>query len=159
MDTPHISVVIPAYNEDACIGRTIAEVAAELEQLGVPWELIVADDGSVDGTAAAVRDRQRADPRIKLVSLTHRGKGAAVKQGMLAATGAWRFLADADLSMPIRELRLFLPPSEEVTADILIGSREVAGSARLEEPHYRHALGRFFNWVAKMLVVPGIEDT
>lgn len=159
MDRPYLSVVIPAYNEAACIAESLSAVATELDRLGQPWEIIVADDGSEDQTGAIVRDRQRLDARVRLITEPHLGKGAAVRRGMLAATGAWRFLADADLSMPIDQLRRFLPVSGEIPADIVIGSREATGSRRLEEPHYRHVLGRFFNWMTKAVVVGGIDDT
>jgi len=78
---------------------------------------------------------------------------------MIEAAGEWRFLADADLSMPIDELSRFLPGSGYPDADILIGSREVAGAAGIEEPWVRHVLGRVFNVAATMFVVGGVADT
>lgn len=157
--TPFLSVIVPAYNEEGCIDSTIRDVTAELERLAVSWELLIVDDGSADGTAAIVRQRAEQDPRVRLIVRPHRGKGAAVRTGMLTATGQWRFLADADLSMPIREIGRFLPSAVESVDDVVIGSRETAGSERLDEPAVRHWLGRLFNWAAKALVLGGIEDT
>lgn len=159
MSGPFLSVVIPAYNEERCIERTIDDVCRELDGLGQPWELLVVDDGSTDGTAAIAAARQSVDGRVRLLSCPHRGKGAAVRDGMLAASGAWRFLADADLSMPIGELRKFLSGQDGPRADILIGSREAIGAERVGEPWQRHLVGRLFNRMAKWLAVPGIEDT
>lgn len=156
---PFISIVIPAYNEEACIGQTITDVVTELERLGHPWEVLVVDDGSTDRTREIVSQRQAAEARVTLIAAPHRGKGGAVKRGMLQASGTWRFLADADLSMPIQELSRFLPGPGVPVADILIGSREAEGAARIEEPWHRHLLGRVFNIAAQTLVVGGLSDT
>jgi glycosyltransferase involved in cell wall biosynthesis len=156
---PFISIVIPAYNEEACIDQTLADVVAELNRLGQAWEVLVVDDGSTDRTREIVSAWQAADFRVRLIAAPHLGKGGAVRRGMLEAGGAWRFLADADLSMPIHELARFLPGPGVPVADMLIGSREAAGARRIEEPWHRHALGRVFNLAAKILVVGGISDT
>lgn len=159
-----LSVIVPAYNESARIAHTISAVVSEIDRLGVEAEVIVVDDGSTDRTASIVADASRVDPRVKLVQSPHAGKGAAVRRGMLEATGAWRFLADADLSMPISEVRRFLPdaasPASDAThADVLAGSREAAGATRIGEPWSRHAIGRVFNWLVKLIVLRGVDDT
>ena len=159
MPEPFISIVVPAYNEEACIGPTVAAVVAELTRLGRPWEVLVVDDGSTDRTREIVAASASGEPRVRLIAAPHLGKGGAVRRGMIEATGEWRFLADADLSMPIDELSRFLPESGVPAADILIGSREAAGAERIEEPWHRHALGRVFNIAAKVLVVGGVADT
>jgi glycosyltransferase involved in cell wall biosynthesis len=157
MHPPAISVVIPAYDEASRIAQTIATVREELDRRGQPWELVIVDDGSRDGTAGVVEAAAAGDPRIRLIRAAHAGKGAAVRRGMLAATGQWRYLADADLSTPIAQLDRFVGAAG--SADIVIGSREAAGAVRLREPWRRHAIGRLFNWVVKLLVLRGIEDT
>ena len=159
MRSPFLSVVIPAFNEEARIGRTISEVLAELERLALDAEVIVADDGSTDLTASLVNEAARADSRVTLLRGDHAGKGATVRRGMLAARGAWRFLADADLSMPISELGRFLDAAQRGDGDILVGSREAAGARRVGEPWVRHAVGRLFNWMVKVIVLRGIDDT
>jgi len=78
---------------------------------------------------------------------------------MLAARGAWRFLADADLSMPISELTRFLDAAQRGDGDIFVGSREARGARRIGEPWVRHAIGRVFNWMVKIVVLRGIDDT
>jgi dolichyl-phosphate beta-glucosyltransferase len=87
------------------------------------------------------------------------GKGAAVRKGILAATGDYAFICDADLAMPIEELPRFFPATLGKAYDIAIGSREVKGSQRFNEPAYRHWMGRAFNFVVRTLAVPGIQDT
>ena len=157
MRPPALSIVVPAFNEAARILNTINNIREEMGRLGGDAELVVVDDGSIDETAAVVADIARSDVRVKLVRAAHAGKGAAVRRGMLEARGAWRFLADADLSMPISELKRFLDAAQG--ADVIVGSREARGARRVSEPWSRHAIGRVFNWVAKLLVLRGIEDT
>jgi dolichyl-phosphate beta-glucosyltransferase len=88
----------------------------------------------------------------------HRGKGGAVKAGLMAARGEYRFICDADLSMPIRELQRFLPPALD-RFDVAIGSREGMAARRIGEPVYRHLMGRLFNAFVQRLALPGIEDS
>jgi dolichyl-phosphate beta-glucosyltransferase len=181
MNAIFLSVIVPAYNESARIAHTLSAVTSEIDRLGVEAEVIVVDDGSTDRTASIVAEASRVDPRVKLVQAPHAGKGAAVRRGMLEAKGAWRFLADADLSMPISELPRFLPAfakgfgaagpasaegygaarASDATphADVLAGSREAAGATRIGEPWPRHAIGRVFNWVVKLFVLRGVDDT
>ncbi len=93
-----------------------------------------------------------------MLSLEHRGKGWAVQQGMLAARGEYRFLCDADLSMPADQISRFLSPAAGA-GDILAGSRELPDSRRIGEPAHRHLMGRVFNRIIQLLAVPGIRDT
>ena len=153
-----LSVVIPAFNEERRLQATLAELSAWLGGTGWDWDILVVDDGSTDGTAAVVEAVGRRDERIALRREPHRGKGGAVRAGMLAARGAYRFLCDADLSMPPRELPRFLPPVLE-GADVAIGSREGAGARRVGEPWRRHLTGRLFNLAIRWLVLDGIADT
>lgn len=133
---------------------------ARLDTLGCTWDLLVVDDGSSDATAAVVEELAARDPRIRLVRGGHRGKGAAVRTGMLEARGDWRFMADADLSMPPDNLDRFLTViRQDRPPDVVIGSREAAGARRVGEPWRRHAIGRVFNSMAQLVAVPGIRDT
>jgi glycosyltransferase involved in cell wall biosynthesis len=158
MRPPALSVVVPAFNEAARILRTITAILEEITQLGVDAELIVVDDGSTDETASIVGDVARSDTRVKLVHAPHAGKGATVRRGMIEARGTWRFLADADLSMPISELKRFLEAAAH-DGDVIVGSRQAAGARRVGEPLSRHVIGRVFNWAVKLLVLRGIDDT
>lgn len=157
---PHLSVVVPTYNEEQRIGAFISEIAAEATRLGVSCEVVVADDGSGDRTREIVRTVAAGDGRVRLVEAPHRGKGAAVRRGFAAARGNWIFMADADLSMPPDNLERFLdavrrPP----VPHIVIGSREASGAKRIDEPWSRHMIGRLFNLLVQAVAVPGIHDT
>ena len=105
-----------------------------------------------------VEEHARTDARIVLQREPHRGKGGAVKAGLLAATEPYRFICDADLSMPVGELPRFLPPVL-TEFDVAIGSREGHGARRIGEPLVRHVAGRVFNYAVQRLTMSGIEDT
>jgi dolichyl-phosphate beta-glucosyltransferase len=153
-----LSVVVPAYNEEARLGATLAELQTYLRRQPWTWELRVVDDGSHDATAAVVAQHASTDSRIVLQREPHRGKGGAVKAGLLAGTGQYRFICDADLSMPVEELPRFLPPAV-AGFDVAIGSREGHEARRIGEPMIRHLAGRVFNFAVQRLMVPGIDDT
>ena len=158
MDQPFLSVIIPAYNEEARIVDTLTKVVRYLSSQAYTWELAVVDDGATDATASLVRRFAEDQPEVHLISVPHKGKGWAVNQGLRWSTGEYRFLCDADLSMPVEQVSRFLPP--DLTGfDVAIGSREVPGSKRFEEPSQRHAMGRVFNLLVRLLAVPGISDT
>ena len=122
------------------------------------WEIVVSDDGSVDKTIHLVNLKIVDYPNIKILNLPHRGKGWAVKNGMLAAEGEYRLLCDADLSVPIEQVELLLPPVAP-DADIVLGSREMPSAVRIGEPSRRHFMGRAFNRLVTLLAVPGLADT
>lgn len=158
IDTPFLSIVIPAYNEELRILPTLEKIAEYLGKQEYSAEVLVVDDGSRDNTSGVVMDFAGNHQVVKLVRNPHRGKGYAVKTGMLAATGSYRFLCDADLSMPIEELQKFLPPKLN-GYNVAIGSRELQGAHRYDEPGYRHLMGRIFNMLVQMVAVRGIKDT
>jgi dolichyl-phosphate beta-glucosyltransferase len=153
-----LSIVIPAFNEGARIGRSLHELADCLPALTPDWEIRVVDDGSTDDTAAIVDAIAATDSRIVAQREPHRGKGGTVRAGMLAARGDLRFMCDADLSMPVGELARFLAlvPSR---FDVVIGSREGMGARRVGEPSYRHYMGRVFNTLVQGTAVSGVDDT
>ncbi len=158
MSAVGVSVVIPAYNEEARLDGTLDELVAFLERQPWDWEIRVVDDGSADRTCEVVERRAASTPQIVLQREPHRGKGGAVKAGLLAATAPFRFICDADLSMPVSELPRFLPP-QIGQFDVAIGSREGHGARRIGEPLVRHVAGRVFNYVVQTLSIKGIEDT
>ncbi len=118
----------------------------------------MADDGSDDGTARLVMDAAGGDPRVRVLPLSHGGKGWAVRHGMLAASGEFRLLCDADLSVPIAQVERLLPPQCAGVA-VAVGSREAPGAARYGEPGRRHLMGRVYNTLARRLATPGLADT
>lgn len=121
------------------------------------WEIIVVNNGSNDETDVVVREAAEWLPHLQLVCLDARGKGLAVREGVLNSTGQVVFVCDADLSMPPAELQQFLDAAQE--ADVVVGSREAPGAHRYGEPRYRHLMGRVFNRLVQLAAVPGIRDT
>lgn len=160
--TPYLSVIIPAFNEENRIGGTLTAVDRYLAEWkkkgGKDYEIIVVDDGSTDKTVPLVQACQAEGLRLIRNQKNH-GKGFAVKSGMLAARGQYRFFTDADNSTPIEEMENFLPRLESGTP-VVIGSRFVAGSkVVVKQPFYRQALGRLANLVIQTVAVSGIKDT
>ncbi|HUV73678.1 MAG TPA: dolichyl-phosphate beta-glucosyltransferase [Anaerolineae bacterium] len=158
MEHPFLSIVVPAYNEEARLPQTLPRIVDFLRAQDYAAELVVVDDGSTDGTCRIVEDIAATVPFVRLIRNEHRGKGYAVKTGGMAAAGDYIFLCDADLSMPIEEVARFLPPALE-EYDVAIGSREVEGARRYDEPGLRHLMGRVFNTLVRLLAVRGFQDT
>ncbi|MFF6785058.1 glycosyltransferase [Streptomyces sp. NPDC012510] len=158
-----LSVVVPAYNEEERLGPTLDAIIAHLAAAEAParWEIIVVDDGSTDRTAEVVAAVTARDARVQLVSAgpRNRGKGHALRLGVLASHGRRVLLTDADLSAPIDELeRLDKALSDGHTA--AIGSREAPGASIERHQHrLREALGRAGNLLIRGVAVPGIRDT
>jgi len=155
---PFLSLIVPARNEQARLPLSLPLIHDFLSGQTYPWEIVVVDSGSDDRTAEVVREYAARWPNLLLVQVDRPGKGLAVRRGMLAARGAYRFICDADLSMPIDLLPRFLPPQLQ-GVDIAIASREAPGATRYGEPGYRHALGRAFNLLVRRLTIPEIQDT
>ncbi|HHH40547.1 MAG TPA: glycosyltransferase, partial [Chloroflexi bacterium] len=137
-------MIIPAYNEERRLPTTLPQVAAFVEAQDYDVEVLVVDNASTDRTAEIVQEFVARYPFISLLREERRGKGAAVKKGMLAGRGEFLFICDADLAMPIEEVRKFLPPVL-TDFDVAIASREAPGARRYNEPFYRHLMGRVFN--------------
>jgi dolichyl-phosphate beta-glucosyltransferase len=153
-----LSIIIPAYNEEARLPHTLPEVINFVDAQDYKIEVLVVDDGSSDRTSEIVKEFATKFDYIQLLQPGRGGKGHATKTGMLRSKGEYAFLCDADLAMPITELPKFLPPHEN-GYQVAIGSREGEGAVRYHEPAYRHLMGRVFNWLVKILTVPGFEDT
>lgn len=157
-EAPYLSIILPAHNEATRLPRALQQVDAYLVQQAYRAEVIVVENGSSDATATVARDFAAEHPYVRVFEETARGKGLAIKRGMLEATGEFRFFADVDFSMPVDQLGRFLP--EGIAGyDIAIGSREAPGAVRYEEPWYRHFMGRVNTWIVKLLALPHFEDT
>ncbi len=155
---PRLSVVIPAYNEERRLPATLETLCGRLQQAGYSHEVLVVDDGSRDGTVAAVEHAARRYPELRLIRAPHRGKGHAVKTGMLAAQGDYVLFSDADLSVPVDQMLRF-PEALADAFEVAIASREGPGARRHGEPSYLHLMGRVFNLLVQALAVPGVQDT
>jgi glycosyltransferase involved in cell wall biosynthesis len=172
MDPASLTIVLPAYNEEARLGPGLDELFAYLGsdagRAALPpdvWVLVV-DDGSIDGTAAIVHNRSEAlafpdgaPPRLSILSMPHGGKGAAVRAGMLAADGDLVAFADADMATPPNQLGLLLAALRD--CDVALGSRiQPDGSdMRATQPPVRRLLGQAFHALASIWVVGPVQDT
>ncbi|MEO8274907.1 MAG: dolichyl-phosphate beta-glucosyltransferase [Thermoanaerobaculia bacterium] len=154
---PQLSVVLPAFNESARIGPTLDRLGEFAG--GVPGgvEILVVDDGSTDDTGVfAAQAEARAIRWLRFAE--NRGKGAALRAGVLASSGNEILLCDTDLSTPLAEYERLRPYL--ATAGVVLGSRGVADSRiTLRQPRYRELMGKTFNLLVRSLVVAGIRDT
>jgi dolichyl-phosphate beta-glucosyltransferase len=153
-----LSIIIPAHNEERRLPRTLEQVLAFLKQQSYAAEVLVVENGSTDRTFEIARGYAEKHGQVDVVHASQSGKGLAVRLGMLAARGEYRFMCDADLSMPIEQLSRFLPPAL-TDFDVAIGSREVAGARRFDEPAHRHLGGRLVNLIIRSLILPTLQDT
>lgn len=158
MVTPFLSIIIPAYNESRRLPQTLERINQFILTQSYHTEVIVIENGSSDETYQIGYQFAQIHPEFKIFSEKERGKGLAVRRGMMEAKGAYRFMCDADLSMPIEETNRFLPPLLD-DFDIAIASREAPGSERFNEPLYRHLGGRGVNAMIQLLALPGLHDT
>ncbi len=155
---PFFSIVIPAYNEENRLPNTLEQLFRFLEKQPFASEIIVVENGSSDQTFEIAQQFSNGQKNVHVLHNEQRGKGRAIQRGVVAASGEYIFLCDADLSMPVEEIRKFIPPQLE-NFDIAIASREAPGSIRYNEPYYRHFTGRVFNTLIRLLVLPGLQDT
>ena len=159
-DSMRWSVVIPAYNEEQRLPACLREILSYLRDRGEASEVIVVDDGSHDETVNVVKRFQANAPSVRLIKLMeNRGKGCAVRTGMLAAKGALCLFTDADGATPIRELER-LERAITDGADIAIGSRTARDPTRtVQAQAFRKISGAIFNIAVRSLGVSGITDT
>lgn len=157
MSNPFLSIVIPAHNEERRLPQTLEQVVNFVKKQPFESEVIVVENASRDNTMQVAQDFAARYPIIRAIHEDLPGKGRAVRTGMLAANGQYRFFADADFSMPVDEISRFLPPT--IDAPIVIASREAPGAVRYDEPTYRHITGRVFNGLIRLLVLHDLDDT
>lgn len=155
---PFLSIIIPAYNEENRLPTTLEQVFKFLASQSYTYEVLVVVNGSRDRTLQLAEAFAQTQPALRVFQNQERGKGRAVRRGMLEAQGEYRFMCDADLSMLPVEINRFLPPALE-NVPIAIASREAPGAIRYNEPAYRHFIGRGYNWLIRWLALPGLQDT
>lgn len=155
---PLLSVIIPAHNEENRLPRTLEQVLAFLQQQNFQSEVLVIENGSTDRTYEIAQGFAARHGNLRVIREQGRGKGLAVRRGMLEARGQYRLMCDADLAMPVEEMTKFLPPALQ-EFDVAIASREAQGSMRYNEPLFRHLGGRGINLVIRLLILPGLQDT
>ena len=154
----HLSIVIPAYNEERRLPNTLRAVDSYISEQDYTTEVIVVVNGSTDNTLEVAQEFAAEHNYVRVLHDHKRGKGRAVRLGMIEALGKYRFMCDADLSMPIHEIDRFLPPKLE-NYDVAVGSREALGSTRYNEPIFTHLRGRIFSNLVKLFTMQEFEDT
>lgn len=158
MPRPKVSVIVPAFNEAKRIENSLTDTWDYLNRQPYSFEIIVSDDGSSDQTLAIAETFREARDHIRVLANVHGGKASAIRAGMKMAMGDIVAFTDADLATPISYLGSFIEALDR-GADVVIGSREGQGANRLGEPEYRHIMGRVFNRIVQVSVLPGINDT
>lgn len=156
--TPFLSVIVPLHNEERRLPLCMARLMTYFSEQDYEMEIILVENGSQDQTLALAEQYAEANENIRVLRVAERGKGRAVRAGMLAAGGEWRFICDVDLSMPIEEIEKFMATGHE-GYDIMIGTRQGVGAQRIGEPHYRHMMGRIATWIIKLTAISRFEDT
>lgn len=156
----YLSVIIPAYNEEKRLTRTLEEIDKYLRTQTYDYEIIVVNSGSTDRTAEIVKEKQKAMKNLNLLEVENRGKGYAVKQGMLKAQGKFRLFTDADNSTSIDQVEKMWSWFEK-GYDLVIGSRDMKGAVLdPPQPCYRRLLGLGFRFLAHLICGTwGILDT
>jgi len=157
----HLSVILPAYNEEKRIEKAVRSAAGFAAGLDFPAEVIVVDDGSRDETAAIVERVADEEPLVRIVRHeANRGKGMAVRTGVLAADGAWALFSDVDEAVPIGEAMALLAAATEQGADVAIGTRYHRDSKILRRQSWQRILvSRLGNLLIRALLLPGLKDT
>lgn len=154
----YLSLVIPAYNEAHRIRHTLECVYKFLGTQDYSYEVVLCNDGSNDSTGSIAKAFLDEKSNFQLLNLPHKGKGSAVKAGMIAARGQNIFMCDADLAMSLDQINLFLDEMAK-GYDIAIGSRELRESHRYKEPKRRYIAGRIFNLFVKFIAIRKYRDT
>ncbi len=156
-----LSVIIPAYNEENRIPKTLREIDKYLKEQPYEYEILVVNDGSSDNTVNIVNELKREIANLKLIdNKENHGKGYVVRQGMLTALGAYRLFTDADNSTSIDQIEKMWPWFEQ-GYDIVIGSRDVKG-AKLDppQPFIRRFIGDIFKLIRKIICgLWDVQDT
>jgi len=154
-----LTLIIPAYNEEKIIKRTVSVVLNFLLKKKYGWEVIVVDDGSSDSTYALVSEIAMKEKRVKVVRIKkNSGKGTALRVGISKANGEYIVFSDADLSVPIKNVDKFIKILEK-DADVVIGSRRVEGAEIVvHQPWLRENMGRFYTFLTKVYLSMDIAD-
>ncbi len=155
-----LSIVVPAYNEEQRLPATLVRMRAYLDGRDEPYEVLIVDDGSTDNTLAMSRDLAKGWPQLQVLALERNtGKGAAVRLGMLTATGEHRVFSDADLSTPIEEIEQ-LRARLHGDCTVAIASRALPESQiDVHQPGKREVMGRTYNRLLRLSALRGLHDT
>lgn len=153
-----LTVVIPSFNEKKNFQRgCLSQVKQYLKNNHLDWEVIIVDDGSTDGSTDKISAFTREN-NWRFIANPHQGKAAAIMTGVMAAANPYILFTDFDQATPISEVEKLLPFLTK-GYQIVVGSREIKGASRQQEPFYRHLMGKVFNFVVQIVAIKGIHDT
>jgi len=157
---PYVSVIIPAYNEEQRLGRSVPAIADYFRQQGIDFEILVVDDGSTDGTRR-VAEHELRPHRGRVVAVAgNRGKGHAMRRGVEQAEGRWILMSDADLSTPIEEYARLAAAVRDSDLDLAIGSRGLPDSKiEVRQGKLRESMGKTFNHIMRLMTGLPFRDT
>lgn len=156
----YLSIVIPSYNEEKNINNgSLKKVADYFTSQSYDWEVLVVDDGSTDGSTKLIEQSDAAYPNFRLIKNPHKGKAYTVRTGVMAAKGQYVLFTDMDQATPPEEIEKLLPFLDRRGYDIAIGSREIMGAKREDEPFHRHVMGKGFNFIVQLIAISNIHDT
>jgi glycosyltransferase involved in cell wall biosynthesis len=158
---PELSIIIPSYNEERRLPKALKEIQDYLSARPLRAEVVVVDDGSIDGTAALVENCRGQNPQLRLLSNgRNHGKGFSVRHGMLEARGEIALFTDADLSAPIGEADKLLAALRQDNYDVAIGSRALNRSLiQVHQPPARELAGIIFNFMVRWITGVPFSDT
>ena len=157
--SPVLSIVIPAYNEAENLIERLVTLDEYLSNEVPDTQVAIVDDGSDDATPKLVNEFCLTHSRFALIRSPHRGKAGAVATGVMAADGKYILFMDMDMATSIKHVGEFVEVLDAGEADIVAASREAPGAVRLDAPWLRRLLGRGFNVLVQMLLLPGVTDT
>jgi dolichyl-phosphate beta-glucosyltransferase len=160
MNTPELSIIVPAYNEEALIANTLDGLRSYMKTRPEGFEIVVVDDGSRDRTVACVQDWQRrnqVDVQL-LVNEANRGKGFSVRHGVMESRGQYILFIDADLPYELHAIDDFLNALHN-GYDLAVGSRVLPGSEVKGVPAVRYIAGQVFSWLERFVLSTGTADT
>jgi len=154
-----LSVVIPAFNEEHRIEQSLRTLFAFFKDVDYEYEIIISDDGSTDATCDIVKKFTLGWKNLRVLSNPHKGKAPTIISGINSAVGEFVLMTDVDLSVDITEFPKLFGYVKNAGYDIAIASREGVGAQRINEPLMRHIMGRVFNLLVQVMLLPGIQDT
>ena len=155
---PDVSIIVPAYNETERLIPTIGAIASEMSDLGLEWEMIIADDGSTDDTAAIAESLELVNLRV-LRAPINGGKGSAVRRGMADARGQYILFTDADNSTPIEEIANLLTKVKDEGYDLAIGSRALAGGNEANKSPLRQLMSNGLRLMVRNIFGIQVRDS
>jgi dolichyl-phosphate beta-glucosyltransferase len=157
-----LSVIIPAFNEELRLPKTLGHAIGYLKTQPYRSEIIIVNDGSTDQTVRVARELDSAPVSLRVLAHpdgANHGKGASVRKGMMEAVGAYRLFMDADNSTSLDQIDRFWPLFDQ-GYDVVIGSRALKDSViGVHQARYKELAGRFGNWIIRSFAIPGIYDT